>query len=73
VGADRGSAMGNFTAASDLGVGLGAEVMGVVLRFTNHPVMVLSLALVAVMRVGYFHYFMKSRNKGLDKRIGSHG
>jgi predicted MFS family arabinose efflux permease len=56
--------MGTFTAASDLGVGLGAVIMGVVLRLTNYPVMFLALALVAGMSVAYFHYFMKNSNQG---------
>jgi len=63
-GAARGPAMGTFTAASDLGVGLGAVIMGVVLRLTNYPVMFLSLALVAAMSVGYFRFFMKNSNQG---------
>jgi MFS family permease len=64
AGADRGPAMGTFTAASDLGVGVGAVAMGVVLRFTNYPVMFLCLAFTALMSFGYFHHFMKNRNKG---------
>ena len=63
AGAARGPAMGTFTAAADLGVGLGAVVMGVVLRLTNYPTMFLCLALVSLLSLWYFHHFMKRRIK----------
>jgi predicted MFS family arabinose efflux permease len=55
--------MGTFTAAGDLGMGLGAVIMGVVLRLTNYPVMFLCLASVAAISLGYFHYFMRQRTE----------
>ena len=54
--------MGTFTAAGDLGMGLGAVIMGVVVQLTSYPTMFLCLALVAVISLGYFHHFMKDRN-----------
>ena len=63
AGAARGPAMGTFTAAGDLGMGLGAVIMGVVVRLTNYPIMFLCLALVAVISLGYFHYFMRDTSK----------
>ncbi len=63
AGAARGPAMGTFTAASDLGVGLGAVIMGVVLRLTTYPIMFLCLAFVAAISLGYFHYFMMNSNR----------
>jgi len=63
AGAARGPAMGTFTAAGDLGAGLGAVIMGVVVRLTNYRTMFLCLAFVAVISLGYFHYFMKHRSK----------
>ncbi len=65
AGPARGPAMGTFTAAGDLGVGLGAVIMGGVLRLTNYPIMFLCLALVAAMSLGYFHHFMRQRSKSL--------
>ena len=65
AGAARGPAMGTFTAAGDLGVGLGAVIMGIVVRLTNYPIMFLCLAFVEVLNLGYFHYFMRDRNKSL--------
>jgi predicted MFS family arabinose efflux permease len=63
AGAARGPAMGTFTAAGDLGMGLGAVIMGVVVRLTNYPIMFLCLALVAVISLGYFHYVMRDKSK----------
>ena len=63
AGSARGPAMGTFTAAGDLGAGLGAVIMGAVLRLTNYPVMFLCLALVAAVSLGYFHRFIKQRIK----------
>jgi predicted MFS family arabinose efflux permease len=55
--------MGTFTAAGDLGMGLGAVIMGVIVRLTDYPTMFLCLALVAVISLGYFHYVMRDRTK----------
>lgn len=63
AGAARGPAMGTFSAAGDLGIGLGAVIMGVVVRLTSYSVMFLCLALVAVISLGYFHYVMRDRSK----------
>ncbi len=58
AGPSRGPAMGTFTALSDLGVGLGAVIMGVVLRLTNYQVMFLCLALIGAINFAYFYLFV---------------
>jgi len=63
AGEARGPAMGTFTAAGDLGMGLGAVIMGVVVRLTSYRIMFLCLALVAVISLGYFYYVMRDRTK----------
>ncbi|RPJ08477.1 MAG: MFS transporter [Deltaproteobacteria bacterium] len=64
AGASRGPAMGTFTAACDLGVGLGAMVMGLILRLTSFPTMFLSLALVGAINLGYLLFLMaKQKNE----------
>ena len=60
----RGPAMGTFTAIADLGTGLGAVVMGIILRFTNYPMMFLCLAFVGFINLNYFIFFVKNRKKG---------
>jgi len=44
-------------------MGLGAVIMGVVVRLTSYPIMFLCLALVAVISLGYFYYVMRDRTK----------
>ena len=68
AGSARGPAIGTFTAFSDLGVGLGAVLMGIVLRWTNYPVMFFSLALIGLINVFYFISFArKSRNLSVSQ------
>ena len=61
----RGPAMGTFTAVADLGVGIGAVMMGLILNWTNYPTMFLCLALVGLINLLYFHFFIKK--KGGDR------
>jgi predicted MFS family arabinose efflux permease len=63
AGASRGPAMGTFTAACDLGVGLGAVIMGVILRLTSYQTMFLSLAFTAVINLGYFLFLVMKQKK----------
>jgi predicted MFS family arabinose efflux permease len=63
AGPSRGPAMGTFTALDDLGVGLGPVIMGIVLRFTNYPVMFGALALVGLLNINYFYFFVRKRQK----------
>lgn len=63
AGPSRGPAMGTFTAASDLGVGLGPVIMGVVLRYANYQIMFLCLALTGIINLGYFYFFVKNRSE----------
>ena len=63
AGASRGPAMGTFTAACDLGVGLGAMIMGVILRVTSYQTMFLSLAFTGVINLSYFLFLMKKKEK----------
>jgi len=63
AGASRGPALGLFTGACDLGAGLGAMIMGVVLRLTSYQTMFLSLALIGVINLGYF-LFLVTKRKG---------
>lgn len=66
AGPSWGPAMGTFTAASDLGVGLGPVIMGVILHYTNYQIMFLCLALTGIINLGYFYFFVKNRS---EKRL----
>ena len=58
-GADRGPAMGTYTAIADLGVGMGPVIMGLILTWTSYRVMFLSLALVGVVNFLYFQFSVR--------------
>jgi MFS family permease len=64
AGSARGPAIGTFTAFSDLGVGLGAVMMGIVLRWTNYQVMFFCLAFIGLVNVLYFISFARKKGKG---------
>lgn len=63
AGPSRGPALGTFTALSDLGVGLGAVIMGIVLRLTNFQIMFLLLAFIGVLNFIYFYFFVMKKAK----------
>lgn len=63
AGPSRGPALGTFTALSDLGVGLGAVIMGVVLRLTNFQTMFLCLAFTGILNFIYFYFFVMKKTK----------
>jgi MFS family permease len=58
-GGAPGPAMGTFTAFSDLGLSLGPVVMGFVLHSTSYPVLFLCLALMGIINLIFFYFFMK--------------
>ena len=61
AGPSRGPAMGTFSAAIDLGIGLGAMTMGVILRLTNYSTMFLCLALIGTVNLLYFYSFVRKK------------
>jgi MFS family permease len=63
AGPSRGPAMGTFMAISDLGIGLGAVIMGAILRLTSYQTMFLCLALIGMINLIYFYFFVMKRTK----------
>ena len=61
VGSSPGPAMGTFTAITDLGMSLGPVIMGIVVHATNYPTMFLCLALVGIIDLSYFYFFLRTR------------
>jgi MFS family permease len=59
VGSSVGPVMATFTAFSDLGMSLGAVIMGIILQATSYPIMFLCLALVGILNLGYFYFLMR--------------
>jgi predicted MFS family arabinose efflux permease len=54
-----GPAIGTFHAITDLGMGLGPVIMGLVLRLTSYPALFLCLAVIGTFNLGLFHFFVK--------------
>jgi MFS family permease len=61
AGSARGPAMGTFTALTDLGAGMGAVLMGIILQLTNYPIMFLCLALTGIINLFYFYLVVRKK------------
>ena len=61
AGSNRGPAMGTFTALVDLGAGMGAVIMGIILELTNYTVMFLCLALTGLINFLYFYFAVRKK------------
>jgi MFS family permease len=55
--------MGTFTALADLGAGIGPMIMGLILEWTNYPVMFIFLALIGAINFLYFYYTIRKKRK----------
>jgi MFS family permease len=62
-GSARGPAMGTFTALADLGAGIGPMIMGLILEWTNYPMMFFFLTLTGAMNFLYFCYTIGKKRK----------
>jgi MFS family permease len=60
-GPARGPAMGTFTALADLGAGIGPMIMGLILEWTNYPMMFILLALIGAINFLYFRYTIRKK------------
>ncbi len=60
-GPPRGTAVGTYSALSDLGIALGPILMGGVLTFTTYPGMFRCLAIVEITNLTYFWFFVRRR------------
>ena len=61
VGSSVGPAMGTFTAISDLGISLGPVIMGIIIHSTSYPIMFLCLALMGIINLNYFYFFVRKK------------
>jgi predicted MFS family arabinose efflux permease len=65
-GSSGGAAVGTFMAITDLGLALGPVLLGMVIPVAGYPEMFLCLALVCVVNVTYFQFYVrKKRNMAL--------
>ncbi len=70
AGSSRGPALGTFTALSDLGVGLGAVIMGIILRMTNFQIMFLCLTFTGIINFAYFYSFILKTEEPAESMVG---
>jgi len=61
AGSSRGPVLGTFQAITDLGMCLGPVVMGIVVHATSYPIMFLCLALLGIIDVNYFYFFVRKK------------
>jgi len=70
AGSNRGPAMGTFTALVDLGAGMGAVIMGIILQLTNYKTMFLCLALTGVINFFYFYFAVRKKPQEIAFPVG---
>jgi MFS family permease len=61
VGPLKGPGIGMYMLLSDLGLGLGPVIMGIIIRLSSYPVMFLCLAFTGVINLFYFYFFVRKR------------
>ena len=62
AGSSGGAAVGTFRASQDLGIGLGPVVMGLIVPLTGYRVMFLCLALLCLINLCYFQFYVRKRH-----------
>ena len=60
-GSSDGAAIGTYRAIYDLGIGLGPVVMGLIIPLTGYRVMFLCLALICLINLCYFQFYVRKR------------
>ncbi len=68
-GSSDGAAVGTFRAISDLGLGLGPVVMGIIIPLTGYRIMFLCLALICLINLCYFQFYVRRRRSGLASGV----
>jgi MFS family permease len=63
AGSSGGTAVGTFRVLTDLGFAAGPMVMGTIIPVTGYPVMFLCLALVCLVNLCYFQFFVRKRRR----------
>ena len=61
-GSSKGPAIATYTLLSDLGLGLGPVIVGIIIRLSSYPIMFLCLALTGVINLVYFYFFCDKKD-----------
>jgi predicted MFS family arabinose efflux permease len=62
AGSSSGAAVGTYQAFVDLGMALGPVMMGLIVPLTGYPVAFLCLALICLINLCYFQFYVRRRN-----------
>ena len=62
AGTSDGAAVGTFRAFSDLGLGIGPVVVGIIIPLTGYRLTFLCLALIVLFNMSYFHFYVRKRH-----------
>jgi MFS family permease len=60
-GSSPGTVMGTVLAILDLGMSLGPVIMGIIISLTSYPIMFFCLALIGIVNLNYFYFFVRKR------------
>jgi MFS family permease len=69
AGSSGGTAVGTFRALMDLGMALGPMIMGLIIPFTGYRIMFLCLALVCIINLCYFQFYVKKIGKAAQTMV----
>jgi MFS family permease len=61
AGSSSGTAIGTIRALMDLGLALGPMIMGIIVPFTGYRIMFLCLALICLINLTYFQFYVRKR------------
>jgi len=64
AGSSGGAAIGTIRALMDLGLAIGPIIMGIIIPLTGYRVMFLCLALVCLINLLYFQFYVRKRRLG---------
>jgi len=70
AGSSRGLVLAIFTAAGDLGMGLGPVIMGIVLRWTSYRIMFLCVVFIGIINISYFLFFVRGKKADVEHPDG---
>jgi MFS family permease len=65
AGTSDGAAIGTFRGFSDLGLGIGPVVVGVIIPLTGYRLTFLSLAIIVLINMSYFHFYVRKRRDAM--------
>jgi len=69
AGSSDGSALGTYQASMDLGLALGPVGVGIIVPVTGYRLMFLCLALVCLINLGYFHFYLTKKARAMNAGV----